>query len=196
MQIDSLRGDVRRLLLSHGYALIYEHSLLVAAQAVSLAERFGEDPALAEIAALLHDIGAVVPEAERAEFLLSRQIAVLEEEARFPLILHQKVSRALAGELLGVRDAAILDAVGCHTTLKPGATRLDMLLFIADKLAWDQPGTPPYREAVLKGLDASLEAGAYAYIHHLFENRSALRVVHPWMEAAWRARAEARPYIE
>lgn len=126
MQMESLRAKVRRLLLSHGYARIYEHSLLVAAQAVRLAE-----------------------------------------------------------ELFGVSDAAVLSAIGCHTTLKPGASRLDMALFVADKLAWDQPGAPPYREAVLKGLDASLEAGAYAYIGYLLDNRSALKVVHPWMEAAY-----------
>ena len=196
MHIDSLRGEVRRLLLAHGYARIYEHSVLVTREAARLAERFGEDLAAAEAAALLHDIGAAVPEAERAGFLASRQIAVLEEEARLPLILHQKVSRVLAGEMFGVQDAAVLDAVGCHTTLRPDASRLDMVLFVADKLAWDQPGTPPYREAVLKGLDASLEAGAYAYIGYLLDNRAALKVVHPWMEAAWWARAEARPYIE
>lgn len=184
--MELLRGEVRRLLLAHGYARIYEHSLLVAAQALELAERFGEDAEQAEAAGLLHDIGAVIPEAQRVEFLACRQIDVLLEEIQFPLILHQKVSRALSEELFGVHDAAVLNAVGCHTTLRPGATWLDMVLFIADKLAWDQLGEPPYRGAVCEGLAASLEAGAYAYIHYLFKNRSALKVVHPWMEAAYK----------
>lgn len=81
MQKNSLRTEVLRLQLSHGYARIHEHSGRVAAEAAELAVRFGEDAEKAEAAGLLHDIGVVIPEAQRAEFLMIRQIGVLEEEA-------------------------------------------------------------------------------------------------------------------
>jgi HD superfamily phosphohydrolase YqeK len=38
-------------------------------------------------------------------------------------------------EYLGID---ILDSISCHTTLKANPAKLDMLLFISDKIKWDQ----------------------------------------------------------
>ncbi len=54
----------------------------------------------------------------------------------------------MAQEIFGVTDTLILNAVGCHTTLRAQPTTLDKVLFVADKLVWDQPGTPPYAQAL------------------------------------------------
>jgi HD superfamily phosphohydrolase YqeK len=58
---------------------------------------------------------------------------------------------------------------------------LDKVVFLADKIAWDQAGTPPYINQVTKALDKSLESAALAYINYLWEHRTQLRVVHPWL---------------
>lgn len=101
------------------------------------------------------------------------------------MIIHQKLSRVIAEELFGIRDQNVLSAVECHTTLKPGASLMDKVLFVADKLAWDQPGVPPYREEMISRLEVSLDEAAFAYIHYLWRQRERLKVVHPWLEAAY-----------
>lgn len=37
-----------------------------------------------------------------------------------------------------------------------GSTKLDQILFVADKITWDQPGEPPYIELMMRGLEKSL----------------------------------------
>lgn len=45
-----------------------------------------------------------------------------------------------------------------------------MTLFIADKLAWDREGTPPFYEEVSVALDQSLEAACYQYMKYVVEH--------------------------
>ena len=56
---------------------------------------------------------------------------------------------------------------------------------IADKIAWDQPGKPPYLDELLAGLERSLDEAAFVYINYLWERRETLRVVHPWLVEAY-----------
>ncbi|BFH64790.1 hypothetical protein [Paenibacillus azoreducens] len=91
----------------------------------------------------------------------------------------------MARDLFQIRDQEILGAVGCHTTLKKDSTLLDKVLFVADKIEWDQSGTPPYLQQIMAQLDRSLEHAAFAYIHFLWEQRETLRVVHPWLRDAY-----------
>ena len=62
---------------------------------------------------------------------------------------------------------------------------LDRVVFVADKIAWDQPGIPPYLDKLLDGLELSLAHGAFVYIEGLWERKEQLKVVHPWLEAAY-----------
>lgn len=59
------------------------------------------------------------------------------------MIIHQKISKEMARDIFNIMDQEILDAVGCHTTLKKNSTILDKVLFVADKIEWDQIGEPP-----------------------------------------------------
>jgi HD superfamily phosphohydrolase YqeK len=69
---------------------------------------------------------------------------------------------------------------------KPGASRLDLVVFVADKLEWDQPTQKmPYRANLLAGLAHSLEKGALAYLDYLWRRRSCLACIHHWMVAAY-----------
>jgi len=106
---------------------------------------------------------------------------VLEEERHLPMIVHQKLSAVIARDAFNITDPAILSAIGCHTTLKAGASPLDKAVFVADKLAWDQPGAPPYLAELTRALDESLDAAALCYINWLWDRREALAVVHPWL---------------
>lgn len=163
-----------------------EHSAQVAAEARRIAIVHGVDATNAELAAWLHDVSAVFPGPARAEIARELGVSVLPEEEAFPPIVHQKLSAVLARELFGVWQPDVLSAIGCHTTLKAGTSALDKVVFIADKVAWDQAGTPPYLESLLAVLDRSLDDAALVYLHYLWEHRSTLAVVHPWMVDALR----------
>ncbi len=181
----NLRTDVAAFLTGRGFPKTAGHCAAVAAEARRLAARFGEDPARAEAAGLLHDISAPIPGAERLVTAEAWGLDVLAEERAYPMILHQKLSAVIAREAFRVTDAGVLSAIGCHTTLKAGASRLDKVVFVADKIAWDQPGDPPYLDEILAAIERSLDAGAFCYLDYLVQRRATLRVAHPWMLAAW-----------
>lgn len=177
-----LPDDLAAFLRHHGLPGTLTHSLRVAQTAADLAPRFEIDLRLAQVAGWLHDCSAAIPTPARLATALDWGLDVLPEEAANPLILHQKLSVVIAQEIFAVRYPAVLSAVGCHTTLKAGASPLDMLVFVADKLAWDQPGAPPYLPALQHALERSLPAAALVYINHLVERRAALSgPLHPWL---------------
>jgi len=176
--------DVRTLLIAHERAATLEHCERVGAEAQRIAALWGVDAARAASAGWLHDISVVLPTAQYISLAEALGIEVLPAERVYPPILHQKLSAWLAMELFGITDAAILDAIACHTTLKRGATPLELVVFIADKMQWDQPGTPPYLREMLAALDISLTQAAGCYLRYLWEQRATLHVVHPWLVEA------------
>ena len=176
--------DVPDFLCHHGFPKTAEHSRDVALKARELANQFNADGNKAEIAGWLHDVSAVFPTAERTQIARELGIDVLPEEDIFPMIIHQKLSVALAREIFGVTDGAILSAIGCHTTLKRDATLLDKVVFVADKIAWDQPGTPPYIEEIIAGLENGIDHAVFVYLDYLWQMRDTLKVLHPWTRDA------------
>ncbi len=188
-------GDVRRdvpaFLIHHSCPNTAAHVATVAQEARRIATLVGADAAGAERAGWFHDVSAVIPTRERIAAARRLGIAVLPEEVAFPMIVHQKLSAALARAFFGERDDAVLSAVGCHTTLKAGATPLDTVVFVADKIAWDQPGTPPYLDDLLAALSRSLDAAALVYLQYLWEQRATLGVIHPWFRDAYMERSRA-----
>lgn len=184
-----LQQDVTEFLSANGCPNTARHSLAVGEQARKLALQFGFDPDQAAAAGYLHDISAVFPNAERIEAAEALHIEVLDEERIFPMIIHQKLSKPMAKYLFKIEDAEVLQAVECHTTLRAHSSPLDRILFVADKIAWDQEGTPPYIDDVMKGLEQSLEHAALAYLAFLWERREQLKVLHPWAEAAYKEMA-------
>jgi len=184
----SLSGDMARdasaFLLRWQKPGTAQHSEQVAHEARRIARLHGVDTASTEVAAWLHDISAVFPGPRRAQVARELGVDLLAEEEGFPPIAHQKLSVVVARAVFHVHDPVILSAIGCHTTLKAGASALDKTVFIADKVAWDQPGTPPYRDALLTALNESLDGAALVYLRYLWEHRATLPVVHPWMVQA------------
>lgn len=175
--------DPMEYLITHGCSHTAAHCRRVAAQAVRLAGVHGIDPLKAETAALLHDISAVIPTPERVAAARRHGLDLLPEELALPMIIHQKLSVVLAREAFGVTDEEILGAIGCHTTLRRGATTLDKLLFVSDKLSWDQADQPPYFAEVEKAATASLDEAVRLIL--VYARGSNLKVVHPWLRDAY-----------
>ncbi|SDE44352.1 putative HD superfamily hydrolase of NAD metabolism [Paenibacillus sp. UNCCL117] len=180
-----LKSDVHTFLTANGSPHTATHCMEVGSEARRLAERFHADPEAAEIAGWLHDISTVIPNHERIEAARQLQVDILPEEERFPMIIHQKLSKVMARDIFKVTDEEILNAISCHTTLRAKSTLLDQVVFVADKIAWDQTGTPPYIDKLTDSLNTSLARGAFAYINYLWERKETLRVVHPWLKDAY-----------
>lgn len=181
----SLRDDVYRFLQEHQCPKTAEHVLKVGEEARRIAVLYHADPIAAEHAGYLHDISAVFPNEARIQVAREIGIDVLPEEQQFPMIIHQKISKYMASDIFGITDPEILDAVGCHTTLKAEASLLDKVLFVADKMEWDQTGSPPYLREITEQLHVSLDHAAFQYIQYLWKQRESLKVVHPWLQDAY-----------
>lgn len=159
------------------------HSKLVANTARQIASRFGLNEESAYIAGILHDIGNIIPKEERVDFCNAFGIEVLEEEKIAPALLHSKVSKIIAKGIFGVEEE-ICNAIECHSTLIANAGKLDLTLFVADKLSWDRKHNKKFIEEMMKGLDISLECAAFAYVKYLYN--SEVEVIHPRTIEAFR----------
>jgi predicted HD superfamily hydrolase involved in NAD metabolism len=177
--------DMVALQQAHGHPNVAEHCLRVSAEAVRLARRFGADPEKARIAGLLHDISDIIPLDQAVHAAREFGIAIFPEEESCPAILHQRLSVTVAREVFHVDDAEVLGAIECHTTLKPHPTLLEKILFIADKIEWDQPRENPHLKGVLEYIHKSLDSAVYYFVDRLWQERESLMVLHPWLQDAY-----------
>ncbi|HDR7717037.1 HD domain-containing protein [Bacillus albus] len=164
-----IENDIKDFLLKYNKEITYKHSIRVANESRKIGIMYHVNEEKAAIAGYLHDISAIFP----------------DEDRKFPMIIHQKLSRVIAKEIFKVDDEEILNAICCHTTLRKHATKMDLVLFVADKIEWDQNGAPPYLVEVKKGLEKSLEHAAFAYISYLWDRKDKLKVLHPWLEESY-----------
>lgn len=181
----NLRDDIYNFLVNNNCPKTAEHCVKVGKEARLIAEKYNANRDSAEIAGYLHDISAVYSNDERIQVSYDLGIEVLPEEVTFPMIIHQKISKEMAKDIFNIEDQEILNAVGCHTTLRMNSTLLDKVLFVADKIEWDQPGKPPYLHQITQQLGNSLTHAAFEYIDFLWKQRENLRVIHPWLRDAY-----------
>ncbi|WP_054956464.1 bis(5'-nucleosyl)-tetraphosphatase (symmetrical) YqeK [Paenibacillus dakarensis] len=172
---------LERFYTKHNSLDTWEHCKKVAEEAKKLALAYDADPIIAEQAGWLHDIGTVVPNDEKVKLCSALQISVLEEEVAFPYILHQKLSMKMTTEVFGLSDSQLLSAIGCHTTLKSDMSTMDKVLFVADKLSWDQADAAPYIKEIRVKSTQSLDAAVMVYLEHVWKSREHMKVVHPWL---------------
>ena len=163
-------ADAGTLLLSCGKPATWRHVQGVADACAELAARFSLDEGQCRLAGILHDISAVIPAAQMLRYAQAHALPLDAAEVSHPFLLHQRLSAVLARECFGVADEAVLGAIACHTTLRAQATKLDMALFLADKIAWDQPGEPPFLALVENALRASLERACRVYLDYVMDN--------------------------
>lgn len=178
--------DIKSLLVSNGKEDTYAHILSVSSICGGIADSFGLDRDKCVLSGLLHDISAVVKPEDMLSWVRDNALPLDEAELKYPFLLHQRISAVIARDRFGVSDPDILSAVDCHTTLKAEPSRYDMALFVADKLSWDQEGTPLFYGAVKAGLEVSLERASLAYIDHMMDGGRVLYPHRRWLEArAW-----------
>ncbi|HBC4465145.1 TPA: bis(5'-nucleosyl)-tetraphosphatase (symmetrical) YqeK [Enterococcus faecalis] len=178
-----LKNEIKQYLVSKNCEKTYYHFMEVGEYAYQLGEKYLTSPEKVSIAGYLHDISAIYPNNQRINVAQKYGIELNEAEMAFPMIIHQKISKSIAKMDFGIEDNEILSAIECHTTLKKNYSDIDLVLFVADKIKWDQEGKPPYLDGLLQALNCSLENAAYFYIDYILKHD--IKVVHPWLWDAY-----------
>ncbi len=172
----------RKLLTANRCPKTLSHILDVAEMNVRIARMHGLDEDICRKAALLHDISAVIRPDDMFAYARENGMELCEAEEKYHFLLHQRMSEIAAREYFGICDERILSPVKHHTTLKADADVYDMALFIADKLAWDQEGVPPFYDDVFPLLH-DLPAACLAYMDHMQDSGKLLCPHTDWTRA-------------
>lgn len=136
----------------------YEHTLNVKKMAVKLAKRYGADEEQAALAALLHDAAKEISKDEMRAIMRAYPEYAEGGEARPTSVWHGICAAILARTEWGVEDEAVLSAIACHTAGKPGMSRLDKILYLADMTSTerDWSGVNKLRKLERNDLDAAM----------------------------------------
>src|SRR5262245_39346322 len=153
-----------------------EHVLRVTDEALRLATIHGVDRETAKIAALAHDL----LRAQTGERLLTickeQNYAADPVDLLEPILMHGPLAVPILREQHKVLDADVLGAVAAHTTARPNMTRLQKLIFIADKIEPHKMGGRPPVMRVGDLAEEDLDAAILAYLDY--------QIVHA-MEQGW-----------
>lgn len=186
-----IREDVKNLLSLGGKYHTYIHVSNVAEQNALIAKAYGLDRDKCVIAGLLHDVSAVIKPEDMLRYAYANGFTICEAERKYPFLLHQRLSKICAAQYFHITDEDILSAIECHTTLRKDASKYDMSLFIADKLAWDREGVPPFYEEVSAALELSLEAACFQYMEYMIRHDLILCPHDEWIAAYEQLKGEA-----
>ncbi|MCL1858606.1 MAG: HD domain-containing protein [Oscillospiraceae bacterium] len=174
-----IKSDVKKLLYANKKSKTYRHVKAVAITDIKIAEQYKLDINICELCGYLHDISAVIDRNDMLAYAVENNWHIDEAEKKFPMLLHQRISRVIAEQDFNITDKRILSAIECHSTLKSNPSDYDMALFIADKLSWDQNGKPPFYDILRDALNQSLEAASLVYMGYIVENKMILHP-HQW----------------
>ena len=123
---------IRKWLKKHLDEDRYEHTLGVAYTAICLAMRYDADMEKAETAGLLHDCAKCIPDEIKLVKCKEKGIEISETERQNPSLLHAKLGAYYAAKKFNISDREILDAITFHTTGRPGMSKIEQIIFVAD----------------------------------------------------------------
>jgi predicted HD superfamily hydrolase involved in NAD metabolism len=143
-----------------------EHVLRVTDEALRLADVHGVDREAAKIAALAHDLLRAMS-AERLLAICDDQNYAADPVDRLePILLHGPLAVKILRDQYKVLDADVLGAVASHTTAGPGMSRLQKLIFVADKIEPHKMGGRPAVIHVGDLAESDLDAAMLAYLEY------------------------------
>ena len=135
----------------------YEHSVRVAEEARSLAEKYNINIQDAYLAGLLHDVAKEFSDDENLEWIMKYNLDkdLLDEVNK--KICHAEVGAVVAKELYKVSDN-IVQAIKYHTVGNINMNLLDKIIFVADKIesGKNYPGIDEERILAYKNIDDAL----------------------------------------
>lgn len=148
----------------------FRHTLGVRREAVRLAALHGAPVQKAALAGLLHDCAKGMPLAAMAQIARENCLTDCKKFLSSGAMLHGPVGAYIARERFGVHDEDVLSAIRSHTVGRPGMSRLELCVFVADAT---EPGREDYDGlAQIRALaEKSLPAAA---LYSLYQTRAFL----------------------
>lgn len=135
----------------------YQHTLGVAETAIQLAKKNGVNEKKAELAAIFHDYAKFRPKEEMQQIILSQGMPkdLLEYNSE---LWHAPVGAYLTKQEAGIADQEILAAIRYHTSGRPGMSKLEKVIYLADYIEPGRhfPGVEEVRELAKINLDQAL----------------------------------------
>ncbi|GAA2900418.1 bis(5'-nucleosyl)-tetraphosphatase (symmetrical) YqeK [Enterococcus pseudoavium] len=153
----------------------FKHVLGVEETAIALAERFGESPEKASIAALTHDYAK---ERSDEEFQLAIERGNYDNKAELlkygNSIWHGLVGADFVARELNITDETILSAIRLHTTGAAEMSLLDKIIYVADYIepGRDFPGVEDARVIAFSDLDQAVAFETKHTLAHLIEKET------------------------
>jgi len=133
----------------------FEHSVGAHEKAVELAEKFHlpiEERERAAIAGLLHDSAKLMSPPELLDYCERYNLSIEDVDRKTPQTLHPFVGAELVREAFNVQDPDILNAIRYHTTGRAGMSRVEKIVYIADKIEGNTRN-PLYIQKMTSSLD-------------------------------------------
>lgn len=120
----------------------FAHTMCVAYAARHLAKMHGEDEEKAAAAGLLHDCAKGMDLYSMQAYVREHKMKVDESILASGALLHALVGAHMARHTYGVSQEQVLSAIECHTLGKVPMTRLEMIVYLADKIEPDREDYP------------------------------------------------------
>lgn len=135
----------------------YEHSLLVAKEAKSLAKIYHVDEEKAYLAGLMHDIAKELSEEENNYWIKKGNLADDLKKENYKKIRHADIGAIIAKEKYNL-DNDICNAIKYHTIGNKNMDTLAKIIYIADKIGRKEIPKEliPIKDLVKKDLNAAL----------------------------------------
>lgn len=153
MEREKALSIVKQQITEHRYI----HTLGVADTAIILAGQYGADKQKAELAAIFHDYAKFRPKDEMREIILTQGMP--KDLLQFNTELwHAPVGAFLVEKEVGITDKEVLYAIRYHTAGRPGMTKLEKIIYLADYIEPGRhfPGLEEVRELAKVSLDQAL----------------------------------------
>lgn len=158
------------------------HTQGVMSTSRKLAEKYGEDPERAELAAIIHDVAKYWPIEQQRQYIIDHQLdnELLQYNKE---LWHAEIGYHVAWVQYGVEDAGIRDAIRYHTSGRAGMSTIEKIVWLADYIEpnRDFPGVEEARRLADQSLEEAILFGLNATIILLVEKQ---RIIYPGTLAA------------
>lgn len=140
------------------------HTMGVVRSAAQLARRYGADPIKTRIAAMLHDCAKV-----DSDTIIHWAEEYSIDTTDIPLpALHGYVGAEKAKREYGITDEDVLRAITVHTLCAPNMSKLDKIVYLADKIEYGRNFADV--DAIRIAADYDLDSAVKICIEHSFDD--------------------------
>jgi len=146
-----------------------DHVRRVEEEAVRFAALHGVDEERVRLAALGHDLVRHKKGQELLDLAAAYSLTPDAVERASPVLVHGPIAAAMLVRDYGVEDAELLAGVDCHTTARAGMSKLEQVLFVADKVEPHKLAREAALAEVKQLAQDDLDAAVLCYLDHNLE---------------------------